>query len=256
MCFSFAGNRKRQPAEKETMVFLAKLAQRDKQPEIMDQPGLEFTQHQAALRELARINWISASDAILWKPIHRLALEKSDRPMRVLDLATGGGDVPIRLHARARRGGVPITFAGADLSPNAIEFARQQASQSNAGVEFFRLDALNAPLPTDYDVITCSLFLHHLETDQAVDLLRRMGQAARLMVLINDLIRSRLGYVLAYVGTRVLTRSDIVRYDGPQSVRAAFTIPEAQRLAERAGLQNATISWHWPFRFLLCWRRS
>jgi 2-polyprenyl-3-methyl-5-hydroxy-6-metoxy-1,4-benzoquinol methylase len=237
------------------MIFLSELAQRHKQPEIMDYPGLEIIQHQKALRGLARINWISASNAILWKPIHRLALEKSDRPIRVLDLATGGGDVPIRLDRRARRAGVSITFAGADVSPTAIDFARQQARQNNARVDFFQLDALNTPLPTDYDVITCSLFLHHLETDQAVDLLRRMGQAARLMVLINDLIRSRLGYVLAYLGTRVLTRSDIVRYDGPQSVRAAFTIPEAQQLAEQAGLQSAAISRHWPFRFLLRWRR-
>jgi 2-polyprenyl-3-methyl-5-hydroxy-6-metoxy-1,4-benzoquinol methylase len=237
------------------MVFLPELVQRDRQPEIMDQPGLEVSQHQEALRGLARINWLSASDAILWKPIRQLALEKSDRPICVLDLATGGGDVPIRLDRRARRGGVHITFAGADLSPSAIEFARQQASQSNARVEFFRLDALNATLPTDYDVITCSLFLHHLETDQAVDLLRRMGQAARSMVLINDLIRSRLGHVLANLGTRILTGSKIVRYDGPQSVRAAFTIPEAQQLAEQAGLQNAAISQHWPVRFLLRWRR-
>jgi hypothetical protein len=74
------------------------------------------------------------------------------------------------------------------------------------------------------------------------------------MVLINDLIRSRLGYVLAYLGTRILTGSKIVRYDGPQSVRAAFTIPEAQQLAEQAGLQNAAISRHWPARFLLRWR--
>ena len=237
------------------MVFLVKLGQRDKQPEIMDQPGLVLAQHQEALRGLARINWISASDAILWKPIRRLALEKSHKPIRVLDLATGGGDVPIRLHQRARRAGVPITFAGVDLSPNAIEFARQQASQSNTRIDFFRLDALNTPLPADYDVIMCSLFLHHLQTDQAVDLLWRMGQAARSMVLINDLIRSRLGYVLAYLGTRILTGSKIVRYDGPQSVRAAFTIPEAQQLAEQAGLQNAAISRHWPARFLLGWRR-
>jgi SAM-dependent methyltransferase len=233
------------------MVFLSNLAQRDKQPEIMDQPGLDLTQHQHALRALARINWISASAGILWKPIRQLAQEKSGSPLRVLDLATGGGDVPIRLHRRAQRAKLPITFAGADLSPTAIEYARQ----SSAGVDFFCLDALNAPLPADYDVITCSLFLHHLEADQAIDLLQRMRLAARSMVLVNDLVRSRLGYLMAYVGTRVLTTSKVAHYDGPQSVRAAFTIDEARQLAEQAGLTNAAISWRWPCRFLLQWRR-
>src|SRR5580765_3672542 len=107
------------------MAFLATLADRDKQPEIMDQPGLETAAHQEALRGLARINWISRSDAILWKPIRRLAEEKGRQPLRVLDLATGGGDVPIRLHRRAVRAGLSITFAGADFSATAIEHARQ-----------------------------------------------------------------------------------------------------------------------------------
>jgi hypothetical protein len=44
--------------------------------------------------------------------------------------------------------------------------------------------------------------------------------------------------------------------DGPLSVRAAFTIAEARQLAEEAGLHGAAISWRWPFRFLLQWRRA
>jgi SAM-dependent methyltransferase len=237
------------------MVFLLNLAQRDKRPEIMDQPGLETTQHQKALRGMARINWISASAGILWKPIRRLAEEKSGQPLRVLDVASGGGDVLIRLQRRASRGGLPITFAGADVSSSAIDYARRQAAQKDARVDFFRLDAVNSPLPADFDIITCSLFLHHLEADQAVELLRRVGQAARWMVLINDLVRSRMGYVLALIATRVLTTSSIVHEDAPQSVRAAFTIGEARELAGQAGLNGASISWRWPCRFLLQWRR-
>ncbi len=118
------------------------------------------------------------------------------------------------------------------------------------------MDALRQALPTGYDIITSSLFLHHLETPQAIDLLQRMGQAAGTMVLINDLIRSRLGYVLALIGTRVFSRSPIVHVDGPLSVRAAFTVCEARQLAEQAGLQGASIGWRWPFRFLLEWRRQ
>ena len=221
----------------------------------MDQPGLDSTQHQQALHGLARINWISRSDGILWKPIRRLAEEKGKQSLRVLDIATGGGDVPIRLQRRAVRAGLPITFAGVDFSATAIEYARHQALIGNDAVEFFQLDALNMPLPADYDVIISSLFLHHLDPNEAVDLLRRMGQAAGSMVLINDLVRSRMGYLLAYFGTRLLSRSKVVHFDGPQSVCAAFTITEARQMAEQAGLKNASISWRWPFRYLLQWRR-
>jgi 2-polyprenyl-3-methyl-5-hydroxy-6-metoxy-1,4-benzoquinol methylase len=234
---------------------LSNLAQRDKQPEIMDQPGLDTTHHQQALQGLSRINWISRSDAILWKPIRKLAEEKRGQTLRVLDLATGAGDVPIRLARRACKAGLPITFSGVDINPTAIDFARQQAIASNVQVDFFPLDALTLPIPTGYDVITCSLFLHHLEPDEAVDLLRRMAQAARSMILVNDLLRSRMGYFLAYLGTRVLTSSYVVHEDGPQSVRAAFTMAEAKQLADQAELKDATISWRWPYRFLLQWKR-
>jgi hypothetical protein len=123
-------------------------------------------------------------------------------------------------------------------------------------VRFFRLDALGDPLPADFDVLSCSLFLHHLAEDDAVGLLRRMAQAARRMVLVNDLIRSPLGYVLAWCGCRLLSRSPVVHFDGPASVAAAFTLGEARALADRAGLAGAVLTRHWPERFLLTWSRD
>ena len=238
------------------MMFSSKLRLRDKQPEIMDQPGLETAPHVKALRGLARINWISGSDRILWHSICGLAKEKPGQQLRVLDIATGSGDVPIRLQRRARRAGLPLTFAGADLSDTAIALARENAEHARESVDFFTLDALRGSLPEDYDVLMCSLFLHHLEAAEAVNLLRRMSQASRSMVLVNDLIRSQVGYLLAYLGTRLLTTSSMVHYDGPQSVRGAFKMAEAWVLATLAGVTDATISWRWPFRFLLEWRRQ
>jgi SAM-dependent methyltransferase len=232
------------------MTFFASLRQRNKQPEIMDQPGLPAEQHRQALRGLARINWISGSDRILWPALRQLA-QVTARPLRVLDIATGGGDVPIRLQERAKRAGLPIEFAGADISSTAIDHARQRG----AAVDFFTLDALHAALPTDYDVIISSLFLHHLEAEEAIDLLRRMGRATRSLLLVNDLLRSQPGYWLAWMGTRVLSMSHVVHVDGPLSVAGAFSLAEARQMAEAAGLQDAAVAWRWPFRFLLKWRR-
>jgi 2-polyprenyl-3-methyl-5-hydroxy-6-metoxy-1,4-benzoquinol methylase len=183
-------------------------------------------------------------------------MEKSGQTLRVLDIATGGGDVPIRLSRRAQKAGLNIAFTGVDISATAIAFARVQAERTGAAVKFHQLDALNAALPLDYDVINSSLFLHHLDHTAAADLLCRMGEAARSMVLVNDLIRSRPGYWLAWLGTRVLSASEIVHVDGPRSVEGAFTMAEAKRMAETVGLRGVTVSWRWPFRFLLTWRRT
>src|SRR5690242_18247346 len=100
---------------------LPSLARRRCQPELMDQPGLDPAQHVQALHGLARINRISASDRILWRPLAALLRAERGRAVRVLDIATGGGDVPLRLWQRARRAGLAAAFVGVDASQTAVE---------------------------------------------------------------------------------------------------------------------------------------
>jgi ubiquinone/menaquinone biosynthesis C-methylase UbiE len=232
-------------------MFLSALPRR-LQPEVMDQPGLDPARHRQALRGLRRINLWSRSARTLWPALASLA-RVTPRPLRVLDLATGGGDVPIRLWHRARRVGLSMTIEGCDVSSVAVEHAISEAERRDAAVRFFVADALNATLPDGYDAIVCSLFLHHLTAEQAVSLLRRMGAAAGRLVLVNDLVRSRIGLWVARVGTRLLSLSRVVHVDGPRSVEGAFTIPEARVLADRAGLHGAMVERRWPCRFLLTW---
>jgi SAM-dependent methyltransferase len=231
------------------------LRQRHRQAEIMDQPGLDVAAHASALTALVRINWWSGSTGILWPSIREVARATPGRALRVLDVASGAGDVPIRLWHAARRNGVRLEIEGCDVSSTACDFARRRAASAGADVRFFPLDILKDTLPTDYDVLTSSLFLHHLDEGEALGVLRGMGQAARLMVLVNDLVRNRAGYWLAWAGTRLLSRSWVAHIDGPRSVEGAFTCTEALTLAEQAGLSGATVERRWPCRFLLTWRR-
>lgn len=230
------------------------LAQRHLEPEWMDQPGLEPALHTAALHGLARLNWFSRSAQIVWNPIRRLSQEVS-RPLTVLDLACGAGDVPIALWQRARRAGIDLRITGCDISPTAVAHARERAERSGAAIDFRQADAFAVAIDGPIDVVMCSLFLHHLPDEAAVELLRRMGRVALHLVLVNDLERSRMGYALAWAATRLLTRSPVVHVDGPRSVAAAFTRREALQLASQAGMHGATVHKCWPHRWLLSWRR-
>jgi 2-polyprenyl-3-methyl-5-hydroxy-6-metoxy-1,4-benzoquinol methylase len=222
----------------------------------MDQPELAASAHSAALRGLRRINRLSRSASILWPAIANLVKNHPGRPIRVVDLASGGGDVPINLAKQARRAGLDLAIEGCDVSPLAVSFAARAASEAGVSVRFVVLDALSDALPEGFDIVTCSLFLHHLAEGDAVALLRKMASAARSMILVNDLIRSRAGYWLAWTGCRLLSRSPIVRHDGPASVRSAFSLAEVRQLAERAGLTGARLERRWPQRFLLSWSRQ
>lgn len=221
------------------------------EPELMDDPAIAATDHLRALRGLGRLNRISGSARIVFSALRDLA-ERGEK-LRVLDLATGGGDVPIALHARARAAGVPLEIAACDISPTAVEHARHRAAVAGAEVHFFLLNALRDPIPSGYDVVVCSLFLHHLIDEHARELLSRMAAAARRRVIVNDLCRGRWNLMMVQVGARLLSRSPVVHVDGPRSVRAAFTPGEMRELARRAGLRDARVSRRWPARLLLTW---
>ena len=260
----------------ENMSSWMQVGRRSLEPEMMDDPALSHERHVAALRGLERINRWSGSVGIVWAAIRELvrglggeSLRVPDvggtgaltgpatvgQPLRVLDLATGAGDVPIGLARRARRAGVLLEIEACDASPTALEYARQRAARAGADVRFFLLDVLGGDFPAGYDVVVSSLFLHHLSEEAAVLLLRKMAAAARRLVVVNDLLRSRRGLALAYLAPRLLTTSKVVHVDAVRSVRAAFKLDEVHTLAGQAGLGGVVLWRCWPQRYALVWRR-
>ncbi len=231
------------------------LKTRERLPELMDDPELDPDLHRAALRGLQRVNVLSRSAAILWPEILKTACRVTARPLRILDIASGGGDVAVSIGRRCWASGIEAEVEGWDISSLAVQRATEHAVRQRANNVRFTVQNVLQELPErQFDVVMCSLFLHHLDQSDAQRLLSAMRQLAVHQVLINDLRRTRKGYVLAWLGCRLLTRSPIVHTDGPLSVRAAFSLDEVSSLADECGLTNARLTTHWPQRFLLSWR--
>lgn len=223
-------------------------------PELMDDPALAPAEHLAALRALGVINALSLTAASLTRAITGLAAggPRAGRPLRVVDVACGGGDVTVAL---ARRLGPAYHVTGIDLSPRAVARAAEHAARRDVkNVSFAVGDVLADGCP-GCDVAVTSLFVHHLDDDAAAATIRGLVAAATIGGAVSDLLRSRRGLVLAHLATRLLTRSRVARVDGPLSVRAARTLPEYRLLMERAGVPAAHVVATWPERVLVTWRR-
>lgn len=225
-------------------------------PELMDDPGIDRAAHIAALAGLSRVQWVSRTARVLWPYIRRACASLREPPLRVLDLATGGGDLPIALAQIARKERMPVEFTGCDISRRALALARLRGARTGVRTRFFTRDLLTQGAPDGFHVLTCSLFLHHLSQEQAIQLLASARSASADLVLIDDLRRSRMGLLAATIGTRVLSRSRVVHVDAARSVRAAFTCEELATLACAAGMRHHTIRQHWPWRQLLIWGRN
>ena len=225
------------------------------EPEVMDGAALDPAAHDHALSGLARLNRWAGSDRILWPPLAEL-LAGADVPLQLLDVAAGAGDVPLALLARARAAGRPLRATALDRSATALAHAARRAAEAGLPLSVVQGDAL-APggLPLRADVVTSSLFLHHLAEDEAVAFLRAAAAAARRLLLVADLRRGTAGLALAWSASRLATRSAVVHADAPASVRNAFTLEEVAALAQRAGLHGAQVVRRFPQRLLLSWRR-
>ncbi len=245
-----------------------KVTDRILEEEWMDRDDIEPSLHRSALRGLKRINLFSGTAKILANAIAQgLAparetqasndtLPKTSQPFRILDIACGGGDVSIQLAKRLGQLGIPCEIVGWDRSETALEIARAFAREKSLPIVFEKHDVLEDDFGSDFDVIYCTLFLHHLTESDSIRLMRKMYRSARKTCLIDDLRRTRFGLALAELACRVLTNSPVVRQDGPQSVRAAYADSEFLELAKKAQLPPPTIRHHWPQRLFMQWIKA
>ena len=231
------------------------LSHRHRQPEIMDAADLPASRFVDTLKGLGRVNAVTRSSRIMWPDLKAAAMRHPDRPIRVLDVACGGGDVLLALWRLARRAGIKVELEGCDASPEAVRYSRETAEGARAPIGFFQHDVTLGSLPGGYDMIMSTLFLHHLEEQAAVAFLCDAAAKAKDRVVIQDLVRSGVSYWFTRVGTSLLLLNDICRLDGRTSVEGAFTRAEAEVLAQQAGLHNAEIVPRLPFRYLIRWIR-
>ena len=227
------------------------LSHRLRQPELMDDPDLPEAEHDAALDGLARLNAWSMADLPFRAPILQL-LPPDQSQVTILDLAAGSGDLVIRL-AQTLPGGLQrIQWQVADISEHALDRCRRRASEAGVEIETHRVNAVEDELPPA-DIVTCSLFLHHLQEDDVVAVLRNLQTSARLGGVVCDLRRSRTGFLLAAAASRLATRSHVVHFDATASVRAAFTIDELRKLTVAAAMTDARIQAVFPQRMRITW---
>jgi 2-polyprenyl-3-methyl-5-hydroxy-6-metoxy-1,4-benzoquinol methylase len=220
-------------------------------PELMDDLALDSSEHFQALRGLQRINRWTQNASLAWRPLKDLARQLGKSSLRVLDIATGGADIPIQLWQRAQRVGLELQMDATDVSSQALEFAAGNCKRAGAPLILHELDVLKHSINERYDVVMCSQFLHHLTGEQAELVLGKMKTAATHRVLAVDLVRSKVNWLQVWFATRMLSRSKIVHFDGPQSIRASFTIEEMKAIAGRVGFPKVSIQPNWPCRFVL-----
>lgn len=223
--------------------------------ELLDRPDASPGEIAGSLADLARLNRLGPIRSILACLGPLAARAPYGRPLRILDVGAGGGDLAIALARWGRRIERPVRVIALDRHPAVLRCAAARTAET-AEVRLVAGDALALPLhPGAIDLAVCSLLLHHLREEAVVRLLAELAGLVRLGFVVSDLRRGRVTWAVAWLVTRVLSRNHVTRHDGPLSVRRAYTPAELRQLAERAGVPDVRWRRAPALRVLGVWAR-
>lgn len=209
--------------------------------ELLDGPLDDPAALAGNLRDLRRINRRLGGVRLTAAAIEALAAHRDELTM--LDVGTGGADIPSALIERARARGRRVRVVGIDPKVKVLA-AAVRANPALATTDDLELQIGDGRWlrfsNRSFDIAHVSLVLHHLEPATVVTVLREMGRVSRLGVVVNDLERSRLGWIGAWLIGHLLTRNRLTRHDAPMSVRRAYSSNEMGQMLEAAGLLPVT----------------
>jgi 2-polyprenyl-3-methyl-5-hydroxy-6-metoxy-1,4-benzoquinol methylase len=203
--------------------------------EMMDRPQPISAELERDLERLRQLN--------RWFGSHRLVsifIRRWMQPgalLRVVDLATGSGDIPRLLVDHARTIGAQIEIDAVDQQPATLEIARTLSAEYPE-ISFHSANVLEWDSGQRYDMALCSLVLHHFSDDDAVKLLRRCRELSKRFVLASDLRRGFLLRAGVYMLTALVFREPMTRFDARLSAERAFSFVEMRELATQAGWKN------------------
>jgi ubiquinone/menaquinone biosynthesis C-methylase UbiE len=166
-----------------------------------------------------------------------------------LEVASGKGFVVQTLAAELQREGTRLNITLLDRATSHLP--------KNGSIPKIVADAIRIPFrDSSFDVVSSSLFVHHLAPEAAVAFAREALRVSKVAVLVHDLIRDPLHLAFAYAGVP-LYRSRITRNDAPASVRQAYTEAEMRKHFEKGGASKVEIQRHFLFRMgVVAWKQA
>jgi len=216
----------------------------------MDDLDLGGTTMRQTLDQLAVVNRLLGGGQA-WRGVKALLAGRPTpaQPFVLADLGCGGGESLRQIARWARGAKVPLRLIGFDANPHVVAYAQEKAADLPE-ISFEVADICSpAFLQRRFDLITCSLVLHHFPQEQLRNLLPAYLRMCRQGLVISDLQRHWLPWMLFGLASGCMGASPMIRHDGLLSVRRGFTRAELEQLLQESGFHHR-LQWRWAFRYL------
>ena len=231
------------------MSFLIDTSSRSSAAEMMDDFTIEGSVLRDTLDKLETINRLLGGNSATLKGLKKILLKSSKtKTITIVDLGCGHGDVLRDVAKFGRKNSYKFKLIGIDANNAAIDYAKA-LSKDYPELSFETIDVFSEDFKKQtYDVVLCTLFLHHFKNNEIIPFLKSTVQKASIGVIVNDLHRHKLAYYL-FKMTGLFIKNKMVREDGLTSVLRAFKRNELETILTKTGV-NFSIQWKWAFRYL------
>ena len=231
------------------MSFLVDTSHRSSEMEIMDDFTMEGVLFRDTLDKLEIINRFLGGNSVTINGLKNLLKNQSkNKTITIVDLGCGNGDILRDVAKFGRKNNYSFNLIGIDANLAAIEYAKE-LSKEYSELSFKTIDILSEDFKKQsYDVVLCTLFLHHFKNEELISFLKTTTDKATIGVVVNDLHRHKLAYYLfKFIGFFI--KNKMVRQDGLTSVLRAFKREDLENIAKEIKV-HFSIQWKWAFRYL------
>ncbi|MDP5199856.1 methyltransferase domain-containing protein [Flavobacterium sp. DG2-3] len=223
---------------------------RTEEIEMMDDFSLQSEELIGALDQIAAINQLLGGNKLTLHGIKEL-LKKTDtsKTITIADIGCGNGDMLRMLANYGKKHNLKFQLIGIDANAFTIDYARK-LSADFTNIEYKCLDIFSEDFKSlKYDIVLCTLTLHHFTTNQINDLMETLNDNASIGIVVNDLHRSKVAYRLFQLIGVVFNLNKMSRNDGLISILKGFKKKELEHFSKKLNLKNYSINWKWAFRY-------
>jgi ubiquinone/menaquinone biosynthesis C-methylase UbiE len=229
----------------------ARFKRRSYKLEHIDTGAYTAAEYESCIAELQLVNrWMGDAHALRRTLLREINAQEL-KTFSVLDVGAGSGELLRVTASWARQTGRRLSAVGLELNERSAESIIEESS-SFAEISSVRGDALQLPFADcEFDYVICSLFTHHFVDEQVVRILGEMSRVAKRRIFVIDLHRHPVAYFLYTTVGKLVLHNRLLRHDGALSILRSFKQDELIDLARRAGLRDARVQRHFPFRLVL-----
>ena len=214
--------------------------------EMIDDQNQPYADFRSSMTDVQRANRFLGGTAAVtatvsrWLRERKASTDRLDRPLTILDVATGSGDLPMEILRVARKERMPARVIGLDFSVPILRFAAE-VTGAEPHLRLVRGTAFRLPFrDSSIDYVICSLAFHHFGFERSVAALREMERVARYGWQVNDLRRAWSAWYLFRALSTAARMNRLTRHDGPASILRAYSLPEYRAMPSALGLSEGT----------------